>query len=188
LPEKLGVTIQNYSCPQCGQVNSVSKVSALVSSGISVSYLGSARTDLDSRLRALSKLPTYESPWGGISALFLIATAVFVAFAAVGWVVVLASSMSPSEWERVPGQTWGWTAAAVLSLPIAIFMIISKVNQVKIRRAWVASAYPRWQRARMLWDELYYCARNDIVFLPSRPGAYAPVSEMDEFLMRQAGE
>jgi hypothetical protein len=38
--------MQNYSCPQCGQVDSLSKVSALVSAGSSVSYLGSVRTDL----------------------------------------------------------------------------------------------------------------------------------------------
>ena len=111
-----------------------------------------------------------------------IATAVFVTFAAGEWVVVLASSMSPSEWERVQGQIWGWTAAAVLSLPIAIFMIISKVNQAKSRKAWVASAYPRWRRARRLWDELYHCARNDIVFLPGERNMYAPASEMERVL------
>ena len=162
--------MQDYSCPQCHRVDAVNKVSALVSAGSS-SY-GSVQTDLASKLRAPSNPPTYENPWGCISGLFLIATAVFVIFAVGAWIgVVLASPMSPSEWEQFQGYVWGWTAAAVLSLPIAIIVIIFKVNDVKARKEWVASAYPRYQRARRLWDELYYCARNDIVFLPpERPG------------------
>jgi hypothetical protein len=70
----------------------------------------------------------------------------------------------------------------VLSLPIAVIVIIAKVNEAKARKEWVAFANPRWQGARRLWNELYYCARNDIVFLPGEQNAYAPASEMERLL------
>ena len=76
----------------------------------------------------------------------------------------------------------------VIFVPIAIIITIAKAKEGKVRKEWVAFAYPRWQRARRLWDKLYCCSRNDIVFLPGRQGAYAPASEMDEFLVAQASQ
>lgn len=42
---------------------------------------------------------------------------------------------------------------------------------------------PSWERAMEIWDKLYYCARNDVVFLPGMPPEYAvPPYQMKRLL------
>jgi hypothetical protein len=175
--------MQDYRCPQCRQGDSVSKVSTLVSSG-SAGY-EVAQTDLASKLRAPSNSPTYQSPWRWFSVLF-----VLVAFSLGGLsaflVVYFWLLWFPGGYLYNPGAVIGFHVAAIVLMSIVVITVIYKVNEAKRRKEWVTSIYPRWQRARELWDELYYCARNDIVFLPDRPGAYAPASEMDSFLQDMA--
>jgi hypothetical protein len=38
-----------------------------------------------------------------------------------------------------------------------------------------------WQEATQRWDKLYYCGRDDCVFLPGT-NTYAPVSNMMEYI------
>lgn len=40
---------------------------------------------------------------------------------------------------------------------------------------------PRWQNAMQRWEKLYYCSRNDVVFIPGKP-ITAPIDKMIEFI------
>ena len=46
-------------------------------------------------------------------------------------------------------------------------MVWLKMEESKKRRAYLAFEYPRWQHAMAKWNDLYYCSRDDTVFLPS---------------------
>jgi hypothetical protein len=116
--------------------------------------------------------------------LVVILAIAFAAFALLSWIAVAAAEPNEIDWV-IPIII---NVGAILMVPIAILTIISKVNGAKARKEWLASAYPRWKRGRDLWDDLYYCSQNDIVFLPGRLNAYAPASEMDEFLAAQASQ
>lgn len=181
------MTPQDYRCPQCGQIDSVSKVSALVSSG-TASY---SRTNLASRLSPPSE-PVYEDPRSGsgcsigcFAMLPLFCLGIFI-FLIYGY-----STLTPQDKADTPPSNLLLLLGTpgligLISLIILIAILVRNSNEVKEKKEAFASAHPRWQRARSLWNEVYYCSRNDIVFLlPSRPGerkVYAPASEMERLL------
>jgi hypothetical protein len=37
---------------------------------------------------------------------------------------------------------------------------------------------PNMERRRSIWNELYYCYRDDVVYTPGAPGKCVPVSQM----------
>ncbi len=172
------MTPQDLRCPQCDQIDAVSKVSGLVSSG-TASY---SQTHLASRLdfpfSPPSQPPPYESPWG-------CGYVVFIIFA--GFVTFLASLFAGPD--PLPLIIF----SVVVFVVLVIIVTNRNVREARNRKESVEAAHQRWavakqrwERAGMVWHKLYYCSRNDIVFLPpERPGestVYAPASEMERLL------
>jgi hypothetical protein len=178
------MTPQDYRCPQCGQIDAVSKVSALVSSG-TATY---SQTNLASRLSFPFSPPSqpdpYESPWGcGYVGCLILA-------------VVLAIVVSYLVLSVLGGGGVG-VQLIIPSVLVFVVLVVIATNrtarEARNRKESVEAAHQRWavakqrwERAGMAWHKLYYCSRNDIVFLPpERPGErtiYAPASNMETLL------
>jgi len=98
-----------------------------------------------------------------------------------------ASAFAP-EVQGIP--TW-LISLAVIGLPtlctlglglVALLWLGSKVRQrfnkdmanYKDKKAiWDRDEMPRWQRAKERWDQLYYCMRDETVFIPAENKAVA---------------
>jgi hypothetical protein len=79
--------------------------------------------------------------------------------------------------------------AAVLTIALAIFSVaVALYSAVVVTRNNTASGLhfdavviPQWQAARQRWDQLFYCSRDDIVFVPGE-NLYAPASVAHDFV------
>jgi hypothetical protein len=180
---------QDYSCPKCHQMDTVQKVSSVVSAGTAtgtyagptsaVGYssgnqggystmsgyttlAGTSQTSLAQRLSCPPR-PTYKSPWGFWSICFLII---------VGIPALTGTIFSFGSEQVLYGFFW---------LILVVLVIWYKQHEASKRRAKVEAETPRWELAYQRWNELYYCSRNDVVFMPRWAGvaqACVPTSEM----------
>jgi hypothetical protein len=85
----------------------------------------------------------------------------------------LIGNTDPHDWEYYGG----FTAMALAAVAMIISAIISNINE-KNR---VKAEYPIWKRKKAIWGQLYYCHRDDIVFIPGRR-MYVPADQTHEFL------
>ena len=132
--------------------------------------------------------PTHPGIWygiGGFVALILLVTlcpaVVLIPFSILLPLVGTASAFFP-EIQGIP--TW-LVSAAVIGLPtlcvagVGLALLIwlgVKVKQrfdrdmknYKDKKAiWDRDEMPRWQRARERWEQLYFCLRDETVFIPA---------------------
>lgn len=63
-----------------------------------------------------------------------------------------------------------------------IIIVWRKLVVSAARQAYVDAELPRWERAMKKWNELYYCVRNDVVFIPDNSLVCKPASEMSQLL------
>lgn len=57
----------------------------------------------------------------------------------------------------------------------------ASVAQLKIRQAEADRNLPHWERAMSRWEKLYYCSRDDIVFIPNEKRA-VPLAFLNDYL------
>lgn len=57
----------------------------------------------------------------------------------------------------------------------------ASVAQLKIRQAEADRDLPHWERATSRWERLYYCRRDDIVFIPNENRAI-PMAHLTDYL------
>ena len=180
---------ESSSCPKCDKGDLVRKVSTVHRAGLSSGfYSGHVWTDegLDSvslsghTQTALSRLfnPPKEPrsrTWGGIA---------LVAFGL--WCL---AALSPlfcyglfSLFVRFELAGLALVAVAVLIGLLYVFLPLwfglRKVNSKRLRFP-VEKA--RWERAKHRWERLYYCARDDGVFIPGET-PFIPIGRIQEFL------
>jgi hypothetical protein len=150
-------------CPVCGRNDQIQKVSGVVSSG-TATYSGS--TVLSDRLRMLSE-PSADTTAGCIAG-WLTAIGVFccvaVPFDLLSMVMGRPFSQSDAALALV--------AEIILAFPAFGIAWILFSAQSKQNRA-AETKHQQWAAARAKWDTLYYCFRDDVVFLPNGAG-WAP--------------
>jgi hypothetical protein len=182
---------KDISCPHCGLVDRVQKVSALVESGtVAGRYSTTAGTHISavtlsakaSQL-ARPREPTYKGSWGCFSVFFVLFL-LFWGFAPIVTVLAEAgsghmTSDSPSE---IAGSL-GITALVGVFFFFFVWLIVhnkSKTNQK--RRTQYERDKAEYARALITWNSLYYCERDDVVFLPGKAGACLPASQISGLL------
>nr|HET6901534.1 hypothetical protein [Ktedonobacteraceae bacterium] len=186
--------LQTYKCPQCGQIDRVEKVSALVGAGTAAGlYTGNtsgsgviagiSQTALSQKLSPPTK-PTYQNPWGCVSS-FITGMGIFIGTASlIGIISVLQQGFSAGR--RIDSSDWvgimQFLSVIFIPLIISVLIIVVKAKTAQQRKITFAIEYPRWQHAMINWNELYYCARNDVVFRPGKPQDCVPVSQMAKLL------
>jgi len=176
---------QGFSCPDCGQVDMVQKVSALVEGGtVAGIYSSTAGSHISgitlstkaSQLAPPSK-PTYKGPWGFFSVVFVGLGIFWGGIFLIAMLAVLVTDRYGDAIHRLVAiATYGIFAAFCLGITFLIFRW--KRNTALARQSRYKDANSQWVRSMDKWNQLYYCARNDVVFLPNKAGACVPASQM----------
>ena len=87
----------------------------------------------------------------------------------------------------------GLTSKTGITTGLGIFFLLSGVIGVLPERhrlannRWAQPEHPRWERAMTRWQSLYYCARDDCVFIPGENQA-VPLAQMHDYLYRGTDE
>jgi hypothetical protein len=184
----------SLSCPRCGQIDQVRKVSAVYASGTSTTSIesstegvgvtlggsvgvGHARTlSRGSRHNALSlKLapPARPSHSGNGNAEMTLG----VVLLGVGAIIAIVSASQQNEY------------GGLLYAPILLVGAISLLAAILKRTKWnreIPQQLSIWQGRMDNWNRLYYCMRDDIVFYPGESRC-ASVDEMATLLWRKSG-
>lgn len=149
-------------CPLCGRNNDAFKVSALYKTGYTIAKTGSGQATLQ------TKLSKYLAP-----------------------------PDEPIHPLRQPGCGLFTLMLLLLNGPILLFgndgigigvttgLILTSAVLLVVHLDWEKSGQkPEWESAMLVWDRLYYCTRDDIVFLPGEEGS-APSEGMLEFIYEE---
>lgn len=159
-----GVLLESYArCPRCGRNDQVRIVSAMVRE----------QTALASQLTSPEEPDTGRRPNIGIVTVTLFVSTLIFAYL----FVVLLSTTS---------KTNNLGFAFVIPLLMSIFFGFLFGVERRSARALALRQQElraRWERAMARWQELYYCARDDRVFIPGEHQA-VPVAQMHDLLYR----
>ncbi len=183
-------------CPLCGNADGVQKVSAIYVSELSRGYPGGLS---GARHTALSKLLSPPTRPRSIDprahsifklGVMLCGLAVYLGICIFGGPAL---RVPPSELTRI-GMSLGVTAAAIYFALIAGAMIIVGAPLIvgavlvyrgqKRIRGWeerLSFERGRWERARSRWERMYYCARDEGVFIPGDT-PLIPITQLRSFL------
>lgn len=164
------------ACPVCHKDDRIEKVSALVSTGTASSGLFRSQTDIAAKLVAPSRPPAYEGPWGCFSVGFVILS--FAAFLIFLGIFLWYASVPGGRPLDVVQELLVTLALAV----IAIFVIIHHVPEAKRRKEAAILTSRQHEEAYNIWNKLYYCYRDDVVFRQDNPNVYAAASQMSKLL------
>jgi hypothetical protein len=179
------------SCPRCGKDDQLQSVSAVVSGGTSTGAETSEmwprvtthrQTELARQL-ALPDRPRLqqESPIGCLS-VGALAIAAISGFILLFWISGL-PRLTPTQRAQSP-----WIPISIAATITAVFLIvgISSVRGRTRRAAESRAAYERnsrrWVLASELWENLYYCARDGVVFDPRDKSICVPAAATQAML------
>lgn len=158
-------------CPVCHRNDQVQKVSGVVSAG-SATY---SSTALSNRLQMWSA-PSPDTTVGCIAGWLLVISILCFAGIPVNLLsVFLGRPFSSGD------AIAGLIAEVVISIP-AITIAMALFSAQRKRNTIAAAQYQQWASARAKWDTLYYCFRDDVVFLPDGAGS-APSSNWASLLL-----
>lgn len=184
-PQSLNVVLP-LACPNCLQIDAVRKVSALVRDGtiittrkiISEDRTATERTTSKSNLAELLSppLPPREPLFASIRGYLL----VFLAMASVTSIIFVVKNLFSSNKQSL------FDLLILTSLELLIILLVfyytksfrSKLkNQLEIRME-------DYRQVLQKWNNLYYCARCDILYLKNHTEAVFP-DDMKELLYKQ---
>jgi hypothetical protein len=158
-------------CPKCRQIDMVQKVSTLYDGGISKAQYQAReaviQTAISKKLAPPSK-PTPPSNDDWRLAFFVGAIGLFALF------VITPAIVNPNERSQGLMVSLGIVGFAVL------LVILAVTTTGKAKRQF-ESDISKWYRAMKIWNELYYCARDDVVFIPGESHVI-PAYQMTSFL------
>jgi hypothetical protein len=157
--------------------------------GPPVSFQGSAQTGLVSMLGPPNAPlePTYKSPWTAahVTIGMLVGTLLFCC---------LPSALMPNPYdsELLLGMDGQHVAVITVSIPIVVLALLipfvaKSIASQRMRRYRAAygewqESQRRWERAMQIWNELYYCPRDYLVFAWSNPSHTATPPEMNRLI------
>ncbi|MCO5189821.1 MAG: hypothetical protein M9928_05835 [Anaerolineae bacterium] len=181
----------DVSCPSCRNVDSVQKVSSIVSSGTThgsyggawsgdAYFSGSSATNLATLL--MPPDAPKESRFTGYFLWYVFGTW------ALGGVCVLLSMLGALVFAPFTGGLDEPIGAVIIQMfgytIIASIFMVPLVWMIRDRKRW-RDAYPAkeavWISAMENWDQLYYCFRDDLVFDPESGKTVKP-QFLNEFL------
>ena len=183
---------QQVICPKCGRADAVRKVSNLVAEGTRTGEivgigLGIGDRSLDlmpfvgsstSRSLLAAKLSPPTQPvkphgygWTAALIFFRLGLALFVAFILIG-LILLSFPLLINTYSQ--NRTLVLIPLTIIGLYVMAtlwWIILSARRDVRIaheKRESYESRLKAWRRAKERWGELYYCARDDEVFIPKQ--------------------
>lgn len=148
MSQSLGGTI---TCPKCGRIDRVQKVTAVMAAGVSTG-IGGTRSVLMSQRLAPPERPVYRSPWGGLYVVLMVASLTL----GVG------ALLRPGDFAAL---RVGVPVSLLFFVPAGAAIVWELVVGVR-RRAHIQRERAHWETAIARWYDLYYCGRDDGVYLP----------------------
>jgi len=194
----------NLSCPSCGQVDQVQKVSAVVEGGTSTgaftgtnqsagytfgrgggvtveggttTLTGTSRTQLAQRL-ALPSKPIRHAPTSVVS---MVVWAVIAAGGGLLLWLNVYTQIHNSDGSTDPSIFWALyiISGIMIGAPAIRFCVLP--GQYKRDAVRVQKGLPIWNRAYSKWVHLYYCHRCDGIFVQGRENLY-PTKSIKSYL------
>lgn len=143
----------SVACPKCGRIDRVQKVTAVVAAGISTG-LGGTRSVLMSQRLAPPDRPEVRSTFGALYFVLVISATV------VGLGAIVNPHVFAALRVGVPVPLL-FLGTAVLATAWALLARVRRHARVRWERA-------HWETAIARWYDLYYCGRDDGVYLPGQ--------------------
>ena len=198
-------------CPKCGRADAVRKVTSIVlegtvttdMSGLGVTtsehggelvgMMGSAtsRSVLAARLAPPVKpASAFGYGWVGVFlfsriGLGLFTLALILAMVACSFPILVGTYRENPALVLVP--ILGVTIFVVLLLRWIVVSLVREVHKIRNDRAGYPAEVETWEHAFERWKELYYCLRDDGVFLPDH-AALVSSAQMKQYLYAKSGE
>jgi hypothetical protein len=198
------------TCPKCGRPEQIQKVTSVYGdntkewterSGGKHSHTvhRQARTLLGEKLAPPVKPsgPTHPMLWYGIGGfvLFILLSTICPIFITVplAFVVPLGAMLVGTEtnipvWIPITGVAcFGLFSLVAIAVVVWVALKIKQrfdqamANYNSQKAKVEAEELPRWQRATDRWNQLYYCARDETVFIPGENKAI-PADNMKDYL------
>ncbi len=164
------------NCPLCGQVDAVMKVSSIVAGGTAsysmAGYSGSTRTQLAAKLQPPPKPASGNVTPCSVWFVFLLGV-LFVC----AWLFVAAGARPLQEGAGGPLSV----ASAIVGGLLIVGCVVFEISQVGARKLAAQARVSRYQGAMNKYNSLYYCHRDDCVFIPDE-GRAVPLSQMNSLL------
>lgn len=160
-------------CPRCGRADAVQQVKPLVEEGRTAAAPDAQ--PLAERLRYGGNLASREI--GAIPAGCTVALGAAIPIAVVGAGIVLALLLSRWGYPRAVSLPLGGLVvlAGVMGVVNMLLRLPGFTQQAQEDREAYLEAKAKDQTAFARWrDELYYCFRDDCVFLPGQPHSVPP--------------
>jgi hypothetical protein len=157
-------------CQRCRSNGGLRKVSAVVAEG----SVGNSKTNLASKLdmpglQSFSGHDGYDYAWGciGSGLLWILLT----------YLIGAALSLSGN------GATVLFFVGVALSMVVISIVFVSKDAGA---RKGAEARRLTWMKMKHIWDDLYFCSRDDIVFSAKNPASYIVSNQMLEWLLSEA--
>ncbi|MBJ3812074.1 hypothetical protein [Streptomyces flavofungini] len=178
--------MSGHTCPECQLNDRVAKVSAIVAAGTSTTTgsttgwspgisadgdftfsLPFGSSDQVTATELSRKLRLAEERGDGADAF-----GAFLFFAlSTGLVVLFAWGVGEPDFKASTAAVVLLSALGCLTLSVMLAVIHDKSSQ---------RAKERNQRARAVWETLYYCQRDDVVYVPRQPSRCVPSDRMSD--------
>ncbi|MGB8214489.1 MAG: hypothetical protein WCE68_13105 [Anaerolineales bacterium] len=127
----------------------------------------------------------------GGSAIFILIAGIILAILGICGLFVsitgLGSSSSPSQSSILAGSLICGAIPFIFAAVLLIYWFFSQKEEKEKavqKQASAAAAAQQWQAAMARWEKLYYCARDDVVFIPGE-GTSATLADMPGYLNAQ---
>lgn len=160
-------------CPVCGRIDQTQRVSAIVSSQSRRGQYGfpGSQTFLASRL-APPMAPAGPTDSGCLAITMWVGLGFFLVAFAMG-------AISSAGTRNTDAMCLG--AAALACVVVLWLYQAQRSTRKRMLRAEAAGRVPAWQRAMEVWERLYYCERDDVVFDPVT-GQSFPVDYIQQYI------
>jgi hypothetical protein len=144
------------NCPRCDMIDDVQKASGMPSGQLSPP----AQPQLERASNANATIAV-----GGLALIVLCAflPAIVLAGLANQTGIVVAGLL---------------VALAISALAMTVPALQARASDERAKAVWQVE-HTRWEAAMEKWDELYYCWRDDVVFIPGSPSAVPAASMWD---------
>lgn len=177
------------ACPKCQQIDQVQAVSAIVSAGTQTGQFLAATSFVGRRsgwglttgrnthqtllAQRLAPPPAPRKPrWGGWAlVVFTVAPLCAVYGCVPASFALVAGSSQPFQVSSSSAVVVVYGGYTVLLLAILAGALVAVWHQHRVTR-WrrhLPLEHAQWQQAMAKWEHLYYCARDDGVFVPGQP-------------------
>jgi hypothetical protein len=153
------------SCPQCGQIDAVSKVSALYTGGMASSNgqiqtpYGRGTTSTFTQTGLSMSLKPPAKPFKANAAMWIVAVLLLgVGVIMVGNYIYFVSSLMNGVLAGIPD-----TANLISGLFFAVLGLALLIYSISLQKSY-PDRHQVWAQKMRLYDELFYCGRCDGVF------------------------